>query len=137
LNPLVNACNGDQDYYCEYKGTSPATAIVSALAAKLIATRLSIIPKFSNPEPLYSLLANSANDLGDPGHDIFYGWGRVNAYRAMIAISRGDANNDYHLNVSDAIYIIEYTFNGGPEPIPYFYIGDANCDGSVNVSDAV
>jgi len=48
----------------------------------------------------------------------------------------GDANNDGAVNVSDAVWIINYVFVGGEPPIPY-EAGDANCDGTVNVSDAV
>lgn len=49
---------------------------------------------------------------------------------------RGDANFDGTINVSDAVYIINYIFAGGPSPDP-LQSGDANCDGTVNVSDAV
>ncbi|MBD3382528.1 MAG: hypothetical protein GF404_10065 [candidate division Zixibacteria bacterium] len=48
----------------------------------------------------------------------------------------GDANNDSVVDVSDAVYIINYAFSGGPSPVPYSS-GDANCDASVDVSDAV
>jgi hypothetical protein len=48
----------------------------------------------------------------------------------------GDANGDGIVNVSDAVYIINYVFVGGPVPDPYAS-GDANCDDVVNVSDAV
>jgi len=48
----------------------------------------------------------------------------------------GDANNDKIVNVSDAVYIINFVFIGGAPPIPY-ESGNVNCDGSVNVSDAV
>ncbi len=48
----------------------------------------------------------------------------------------GDANNDGGINVSDAVWIINYVFIGGPAPNP-LASGDPNCDGSVNVSDAV
>jgi len=49
----------------------------------------------------------------------------------------GDANNDKTVNVSDAVYIINYVFVGGsPAPIP-LESGNVNCDESVNVSDAV
>ena len=137
LNPVVDTCNGDDDYYCGYTGSSGATAIVAALAIKLLSTRDDIIAPFSPPDSLYSLLAHSANDLGTGGYDIDYGWGRVNAYRAMIAITRGDVNHDFVVNVADAVYLTNYVFSGGPEPTPYFYLGDSNCDGRVNVSDAV
>ncbi len=48
----------------------------------------------------------------------------------------GDANNDGAVNVSDAVWVINYVFVGGPEPDP-FLSGEVNCDGAVNVSDAV
>jgi hypothetical protein len=49
----------------------------------------------------------------------------------------GDANFDLTVNVSDAVYIINYVFVGGGEPQPVLACGDANTDGDVNVSDAV
>jgi hypothetical protein len=50
----------------------------------------------------------------------------------------GDANADASVNVSDAVYIINYVFiTGSPEPLPVKACGDANSDASVNVSDAV
>ena len=48
----------------------------------------------------------------------------------------GDATNDDVVNVSDAVFIINYVFVGGSAPDP-LEKGDVNCDGDVNVSDAV
>jgi parallel beta-helix repeat protein len=48
----------------------------------------------------------------------------------------GDANNDKTVNISDAVYIINYVFIGGGPPIP-LESGDSNCDGDCNISDAV
>lgn len=48
----------------------------------------------------------------------------------------GDSNADTKVNVSDAVYIINYVFVGGPAPDP-MNSAEVNCDGSVNVSDAV
>jgi len=48
----------------------------------------------------------------------------------------GDANNDEAVNVSDAVYIINFVFVGGDPPDPY-ESGNVNCDLNVNVSDAV
>ena len=57
-------------------------------------------------------------------------------YMYFEALMCGDVNDDSKVNVSDAVYIINYVFAGG-EP-PYIYSnGDVNCDGTVNVSDAV
>ncbi len=48
----------------------------------------------------------------------------------------GDAQGDESINVSDAVYIINYVFVGGAAPDP-LEAADANCDSSINVSDAV
>jgi Dockerin type I domain len=48
----------------------------------------------------------------------------------------GDANNDKTVNVSDAVWIVNYVFLGGSPPQP-MEAGEANCDGDVNISDAV
>ena len=48
----------------------------------------------------------------------------------------GDTNADETVNLSDAVYIINYVFRGGSEPDPY-HSGNVNCDSTVNVSDAV
>ncbi len=48
----------------------------------------------------------------------------------------GDANNTGTINISDAVYVINYIFGGGPSPNP-ICLGDANGTGSVNISDAV
>ena len=50
--------------------------------------------------------------------------------------TNGDANGDWECNVGDAVFIINYVFNGGPPPVPVM-AGDANCSGDVNVGDAV
>ncbi|NIS18246.1 MAG: hypothetical protein GWN00_40335, partial [Aliifodinibius sp.] len=46
------------------------------------------------------------------------------------------ANADQAVNVSDAVYIVNYVFIGGNAPDP-LDAGDGNCDSTVNVSDAV
>ena len=50
-------------------------------------------------------------------------------------MGRGDVNNDQVVNMSDAIMLNNFLFNGGPEP-PCLNQADANDDGKVNVSDS-
>jgi hypothetical protein len=58
-------------------------------------------------------------------------------YHSDLEETCGDANGDGVLNVSDAIYIINYIFiPGSPAPEP-LDAGDANWDGGINVSDAI
>jgi len=62
-------------------------------------------------------------------------WTTVNV-RVIAPHICGDSNSDQNINVSDAVWIINYVFIGGDPPDP-LESGDTNCDGSVNVSDAV
>ena len=48
----------------------------------------------------------------------------------------GDANGDGTINISDAVFLIQYIFAHGAAPTPLCQ-GDANGDGTVNISDAV
>ncbi len=48
----------------------------------------------------------------------------------------GDANGDGIIDVTDAIYVLNYLFKGGPAPDP-LEAGDANCDSIVDVTDAI
>jgi hypothetical protein len=48
----------------------------------------------------------------------------------------GDANGDGAVDISDAIYVIEFVFFNGPAPSP-LSIADVDCTGLVDVSDAL
>ncbi len=48
----------------------------------------------------------------------------------------GDANNDGNMNILDIVYIINYKYKGGPEPV-YFNSADVNSDGFINILDIV
>jgi len=68
--------------YARMSGTSMAAPHVAGLAALLFAqdgTR-------SNAD-VRSLIEESADDLGNPGWDQYYGYGRINAFRALGTVS--------------------------------------------------
>jgi hypothetical protein len=77
--------------------------------------------------------ANVDLSLNDPS-DSF--WTQMAQLIVIPEYYYGDANGDATVNVSDAVYIINYVFCGGSAPNPY-ESGDVNCDDVVNVSDAV
>jgi subtilisin family serine protease len=62
------------------EGTSPACALVSGVAALVIAK--STIPL--TPPNVVSIIEGSATDLGTTGWDQYYGYGLVNAYLAVL-----------------------------------------------------
>jgi hypothetical protein len=56
--------------------------------------------------------------------------------QVIAPILAGDADNDGVIDISDAVYVVEYIFAGGQSPIP-FEAGDADCDEACNISDVV
>ncbi len=65
--------------YADKSGTSMATPLVTGAAALI----LSIDPA-KTPWQIRTILQQSANDLGAPGYDTYYGSGELNVYRALL-----------------------------------------------------
>ena len=78
--------------YALASGTSMATPHVAGLAALV----LSQYPS-RTPDQIEACIESSADDLGAIGRDNYYGYGRINAYKAVNSID--DARVD-HLHVS-------------------------------------
>ena len=66
--------------YGQWYGTSFSTPITAAVGALV----LSLKPGLSASQ-LVSLLEQNADDLGSPGWDQYFGYGQVNAYKAVLA----------------------------------------------------
>jgi lantibiotic leader peptide-processing serine protease len=93
-NRIPMACSGDtirrpfsdwckngstSTYLTRPVGTSFATPMVAGVAALVGGTR----NRGFNPQQIATILAQTADDLGDPGVDNYYSHGRVNAARAV------------------------------------------------------
>ena len=92
------------DYTEKMLGTSGATPIAAGVAALI----LSIEPSLTNDEVRH-FLERSAKDLGDPGRDDYYGWGRVDARAAldMVLAKRADLNNDWKVDEEDRAVLMK------------------------------
>lgn len=66
------------DGYYAFSGTSMASPHVAGVVGLLLAQR----PDLS-PGQVREILRQSADDLGESGFDVYYGYGRVNAYQAL------------------------------------------------------
>ncbi|MEM2868641.1 MAG: S8 family serine peptidase [Candidatus Bathyarchaeia archaeon] len=78
--------------YGAVSGTSFSAPIVAGIAALMF----SVNPSLS-PVDVERILESTAVDLGEPGYDVYYGWGRVNAYAALKAafetLESGESSN--------------------------------------------
>ncbi|MEM2669050.1 MAG: S8 family serine peptidase, partial [Candidatus Bathyarchaeia archaeon] len=66
--------------YGSVSGTSFSAPIVAGVAALIFSVNPSL-----TPADVERILESTAVDLGDSGYDVYYGWGRVNAYEALKA----------------------------------------------------
>jgi len=78
---ILSTTVGGGDGY--WYGTSFAAPIAAGVAALALAVNLAL----ANAD-LVALLEQNADDLGTPGFDSLFGWGRVNAYKTVAAVQK-------------------------------------------------
>lgn len=129
----------DVDYFCHFGGTSAACPMVAGIASLLLGRD----PDLTVAQ-IYEILRRSASPVPHapaiPSDE--YGFGRADAFRALLSISRGDVNNDGNFDnfmegpdIADLTSLIGFLFYGNPAPFPSELLGDSNCTGKVNVAD--
>lgn len=93
------------DYVEGCAGTSVSAPIVAGVAALI----LSIEPELTNEEVRH-FLTRSAKDLGEPGRDYYYGWGRVDARAAldMVLAKRADLSDNWIVDMEDLLILIDH-----------------------------
>lgn len=107
-------------------GTSMAAPHVSGLAALV----WSMCPNLTNAE-VQDVIENTADDLGPPGWDIYYGWGRINALAAVEA-----AEPPPTLTVNRHVMVFLADQDTGPWPQTLLIGNDSPCGTlSWNVTD--
>jgi hypothetical protein len=91
---------------------------------------MSFVPEVTNPDSTTIIYAQYALLVTNDGLDSL-----KNMARLMKNAIPGNANFDNKVSVSDAVYLINYLFKGGPEP--WLAYSDANGDAKISVSDVV
>ncbi|MGQ9785262.1 MAG: S8 family serine peptidase, partial [Anaerolineae bacterium] len=91
------------DIYGSLSGTSMATAFVSGLAALLWSADGSL-----SAAQVRALIESNVDDLGTPGKDIYFGYGRINAWRAL----------NTHVRVSAAPTQVTFLADADTGPVP-------------------
>ncbi|MEW6052087.1 MAG: S8 family serine peptidase [Candidatus Zixiibacteriota bacterium] len=126
--PVAN----DFDYNCHFGGTSAACPVVSGTASLLL-SRDSML----TADVVYEILRYSAVPIGATVPNDTFGYGRVDAFRAVLSIAHGDATNDGAIDISDLTAVYEFLCCSGPDFFPSHLLGDCDCDGFVDISDVV
>jgi subtilisin family serine protease len=143
-NPFVTAGYGDisdQSYTKRMGGTSGACPQVAGIAALLLARGHDDIDPYRPYLKIREIITSTATQdmVSPPVWNPYYGYGRANAYRAMLSIIRGDVNNDGVYDVQDVVMEIDIAFSGGSAVLDDA-VGDVdivNSPGVVEVMDVI
>ena len=133
--PEFNDVQESHRYTKLMNGTSGACPQVAGIAALLLARGHADINGCNPSQKIREIITRTAVDLGDPGPDSYYGYGRVNAYEAMISIIRGDFDNNGRIDTVDARGMERYCFRLGSPPMLDRRVGDTDCDGDADILD--
>jgi subtilisin family serine protease len=121
----VLSCGADSsdEYY-----TATGTSMSSPHVCGLVALMYSISPTLT-PQQVRDLLRDNADDLGEPGFDIYFGHGRINAANTIAAISSecpADFDGNGVVDTADLLFLL------GAWGTP---AGDVDDDGDTNTAD--
>jgi hypothetical protein len=102
------------------------------------------LPSGLTLEPTTGVISGASVDAGDFAFTVratHQQYGYVDSMAYVLHVEQipdrpGDANNDGDVNTADAVYIINYIFKGGPEPVVGNW-ADVNADCVLNIGDPV
>lgn len=121
--------------YTYSSGTSFSCPLTAGAAAVIWGAH----PQWTNMQVRQAMM-QTASQAANP--DNSFGWGIVNTWAALHVtfslpqVKHGDSNGDDVIDVSDAVFMIEYIFASGAEPYPMLS-GDADCNGTLDIADVV
>jgi subtilisin family serine protease len=107
--PQGNSIFNDDPNLLDYAQYGGGTSVSCPIAAGVAALILSVEPNLTNIE-VQLILERSARDLGEPGRDDYYGWGRVDARAALDLLMSilTDLNNDGLTDFKDFSKLAQY-----------------------------
>ncbi|HUW18268.1 MAG TPA: S8 family serine peptidase, partial [Sedimentisphaerales bacterium] len=116
-----------------FGGTSAAAPQVAGLAALILSRNPHL-----TADQVQSIIESTADDRAQPGWDPYYGWGRINAHRAVLEAASLTFSKDDNLDVNDCLmpgeyvtYTITYA-NPITDANDPAYLGDVN---DINIID--
>ena len=101
-------------------GTSFASPLVAGLAALIISTRPALGASLAGMREAGDFIRNSADDLGTAGPDPVYGYGRVNAYKAMLLVVNSSSSSFTMAARQASAYAFPNPYRPGAGPLSFF-----------------
>ncbi len=130
----------------EYQGNMRAVDRIVVVHTRVDTTAREVIGGDFNPSDGWSYFWDAsvkpegAYMLSATGIDITGNFGEGTAWfrrECPLSYVKGDADGSGAVDIDDVVYIINYIFGGGPEPIPELAAGDADCSGNIDIDDIV
>ena len=118
--------------YGEKSGTSMATGFVSGLAALILSAR----PELSALD-VHALIREKSDDKGATGADVFYGWGRINARRALESTGGWLTVTPAPTATATATPTATPTATSTPTATPPPYVARVNAGGTAAFTDGL
>ena len=85
LKSSGGSCTTVGTNFCRMSGTSMATPHLAGLSALILSENPTM-----TPDEVQNVMQNGADDLGTPGKDIYFGYGRINAANSVNPLAHVD-----------------------------------------------
>ena len=115
---VYSAFTIDESFTPQISGTSFSSPMVAGIAALMFAADNTLTPLQAR-----EILQETAVDLGDPGFDYYYGWGKVDAYAAVKKVQE--------LNAPRCEVTFDYNYPEGPAPVTVSVVQGATLGSSM------
>ena len=109
----------------------PDSTIVPVLALQDTIVEIMVEPPPGTPLDSTSALFFRADSYGNPSISA------SDSGFAKTMLYRGDLNFTGGIDITDLLYMVNYFFGGGPEPVPVVEAANHNCDTTIDIGDMV